>query len=126
VDLQRQNELLEDEVAELREKVRSLEALIAPDIIVPIEWGLTGKEGLLLSLLVGRELVSKDYAIQAMYALNHDDDIPDQKIVDVFVCKIRKKLTPFGVTIHTVWGKGYTLDQSTRQRLKSQIRGMAA
>ncbi|MDE3830273.1 helix-turn-helix domain-containing protein [Sinorhizobium meliloti] len=28
---------------------------------------------------------------------------------DVFVCKMRKKLARFGVTIETVWGQGYRL-----------------
>lgn len=34
---------------------------------------------------------------------------PDIKIVDVFVCKMRKKLRPYGITIDTVWGRGYLL-----------------
>ena len=31
------------------------------------------------------------------------------KIVDVFVCKARKKLQPLGVNIETVWGRGYRI-----------------
>ena len=39
-------------------------------------------------------------------------DEPELKIIDVFVCKLRKKLSaasndePY---IHTVWGRGYVL-----------------
>jgi two-component system cell cycle response regulator CtrA len=36
---------------------------------------------------------------------------PEQKIIDVFVCKIRKLLekTSKNVRIHSVWGRGYVL-----------------
>ncbi|MFC3071509.1 winged helix-turn-helix domain-containing protein [Shinella pollutisoli] len=37
------------------------------------------------------------------------DDAPEIKIVDVLVCKIRKKLTGLDIPIHTVWGEGYRL-----------------
>lgn len=31
------------------------------------------------------------------------------KLVDVFVHKARKKLEPLGITIETVWGRGYRI-----------------
>jgi len=37
------------------------------------------------------------------------DDEPEIKIVDVFVCKIRKKFAGLNVAIETVWGTGYRL-----------------
>lgn len=37
------------------------------------------------------------------------DAAPDVKIIDVFVCKMRKKLAKTTWRIHTVWGKGYQL-----------------
>ena len=39
-------------------------------------------------------------------------DEPELKIIDVFVCKLRKKLSAAAseeVYIHTVWGRGYVL-----------------
>jgi two-component system cell cycle response regulator CtrA len=39
-------------------------------------------------------------------------DEPDAKIIDVFVCKLRKKLsdaTGGQEYIHTVWGNGYQM-----------------
>ena len=39
-------------------------------------------------------------------------DEPELKIVDVFVCKLRKKLveaTGEDICIQTVWGRGYVL-----------------
>lgn len=37
------------------------------------------------------------------------DDAPEIKIVDVYVCKIRKKLAGLGVSIETIWGSGYRM-----------------
>jgi two-component system cell cycle response regulator CtrA len=38
-------------------------------------------------------------------------DEQEIKIVDVFVCKLRKKLAGLGISIETVWGRGYRLSQ---------------
>jgi hypothetical protein len=42
-------------------------------------------------------------------------DEPEVKIIDVFVCKIRKKLARAGLDgiIGTVWGRGYTIQDAS-------------
>lgn len=45
-------------------------------------------------------------------ALYDADDIPEPKIIDVLVCKARKKIaaaTDGKAFVFTVWGKGYSL-----------------
>ena len=37
------------------------------------------------------------------------------KIIDVQICKMRRKLTPIGISIETVWGEGYRLAGDARQ-----------
>lgn len=39
---------------------------------------------------------------------------PDAKIVDVFICKARKKIAPFGIQIETLWGQGYRLPPASK------------
>lgn len=34
-------------------------------------------------------------------------DDRELKIVDVFICHVRRKLRPLGIEIETMWGKGY-------------------
>lgn len=52
---------------------------------------------------------SKEALLQAVApAWGEEQEI---KIVDVFVCKLRKKLKGLGVSIETVWGRGYRLSQ---------------
>lgn len=40
---------------------------------------------------------------------NHADFEPQEKVVDVYICKIRAKLPPHLGVIQTVWGVGYRL-----------------
>ena len=71
---------------------------------------LTGKEFELLQLLVLRKnlILTKDAMLNQLYG---GLDEPEVKIIDVFICKIRKKLARAGLdnVIATVWGRGYTI-----------------
>jgi len=77
---------------------------------------LTAKEFALLQLLMMRKnmVMTKEAILAQLYG---GLDEPEVKIIDVFVCKIRKKLAAVGVAdfVGTVWGRGYTIcDQSGR------------
>lgn len=72
---------------------------------------LTGREYLLLELLAMRvgQTLSQEVLLAGMYG---GMDEPEMKIIDVFVCKLRKKLklASGGLNfIETVWGRGYRL-----------------
>lgn len=72
---------------------------------------LTAREFAVLRLLVLRRgtVVRKQTMLSHLYA--DDADEPDAKIIDVFVCKLRRKLAEAGGegVITTVWGIGYRL-----------------
>lgn len=118
MDATRRLEVVERENAELRERVRQLEdTLFARDAVVPWEWGLTPSERRVLGVLIARDLATKPAVLAALYTgLGRDE--AEERIVDVFICKIRRKLTPFGVGIVTHWGQGFELDREWRQRLR--------
>jgi two-component system, cell cycle response regulator CtrA len=69
---------------------------------------LTGKEYAILELLVLRKgmVLTKEVFLNHLYG---GMDEPEMKIIDVFVCKLRKKLAEAGAPslISTVWGRGY-------------------
>ena len=72
---------------------------------------LTGKEYGILELLSLRKstTLTKEMFLTHLYAGMHE---PELKIIDVFVCKLRKKLaqaTGGNHYIETVWGRGYRL-----------------
>ena len=97
------------EIDTLRERVRQLENILAPDDVhVPVEWRLTASEAKVFAHLTTREIATKQSLMLAMYSDRVEAE-PEIKIVDVFICKMRKKLSRFGVEIVTVWGSGYSL-----------------
>lgn len=100
-----------EEIQTLRERVRQLEEALAPSTItVPLEWRLTGSEARVFAHLTTRPVATKQSIMMALYSDRTDED-PEMKIVDVYICKMRRKLKPFGVVIGTVWGQGYALEQ---------------
>jgi two-component system cell cycle response regulator CtrA len=72
---------------------------------------LTGKEYGILELLAMRKgtTLTKEQFLNHLYG---GIDEPELKIIDVFICKLRKKLTTASGGdnfIETVWGRGYVL-----------------
>ncbi|NRA73270.1 MAG: response regulator transcription factor, partial [Rickettsiales bacterium] len=88
---------------------------------------LTGAEyAVLETLAVQREtVVTKEALMNNLY--KHKQGNPESKIVDVFVCKLRRKLYEASGGknyIETVWGHGYTFasEQSTQKHLKESLK----
>ncbi|WP_018701422.1 winged helix-turn-helix domain-containing protein [Amorphus coralli] len=101
----------------LRERIAELEQILFGEAwLPPVEWGLTPAEAKVAGVLVTRELASKPAIVAALYA-HRPDDQPDDKVIDVFVYKMRRKLLPFGIEIRTLWGRGYHLDPTVRKAL---------
>lgn len=71
---------------------------------------LTGKEYACLEFLATRRgmTVTKEMFLAHLYG---GRDEPEMKIIDVFICKLRRKLADAGAppVIETVWGRGYTI-----------------
>ena len=72
---------------------------------------LTGKEYGILELLSLRKgtTLTKEMFLDHLYG---GMDEPELKIIDVFVCKLRKKLAQATGGVHyieTIWGRGYVL-----------------
>lgn len=92
-------------VGNLQLNLDSREVLVSG---VPVH--LTGKEYSILELLVLRKgmVLTKEAFLNHLYG---GMDEPEMKIIDVFICKLRKKLTIAGGgnLIGTVWGRGYMM-----------------
>jgi two-component system, cell cycle response regulator CtrA len=78
---------------------------------------LTGKEYAILELLVLRKgmVLTKEAFLNHLYG---GMDEPEMKIIDVFICKLRRKLALAGADnlIGTVWGRGYVLREPSSSR----------
>src|SRR3712207_114776 len=85
---------------------------------------LTGKEYQMLELLSLRKgtTLTKEMFLNHLYG---GMDEPELKIIDVFICKLRKKLNQaLGLKsgdpgyIETVWGRGYVLREPDQQEYR--------
>jgi len=84
---------------------------------------LTSKEYAILELLAMRRgaVLTKEMFLNHLYG---GIDEPELKIIDVFVCKLRKKLADAsgGVNyIDTVWGRGYMLKEYNNMEDSSNL-----
>jgi two-component system cell cycle response regulator CtrA len=88
---------------------------------------LTGKEYAILELLVLRKgmVLTKEAFLNHLYG---GMDEPEMKIIDVFICKLRKKLANAGADnlIGTVWGRGYMIRESAKQTFVTADASVAA
>jgi two-component system cell cycle response regulator CtrA len=80
---------------------------------------LTGKEYAILELLVLRKgmVLTKEAFLNHLYG---GMDEPEMKIIDVFICKLRKKLATAGAgnLIGTVWGRGYMIREPSMSHVE--------
>ena len=84
---------------------------------------LTGKEYQMLELLSLRKgtTLTKEMFLNHLYG---GMDEPELKIIDVFICKLRKKLsqaTDGHNYIETVWGRGYVLRDPEPQEFEQPV-----
>lgn len=86
---------------------------------------LTNKEYAILELLAIRKgvMISKDMFLNHLYG---GIDEPEMKIVDVFICRLRKKIaaaTNGDNFIETIWGRGYVLrDPAQKEKNKEYLK----
>jgi two-component system cell cycle response regulator CtrA len=89
--------------------------------VYDVRLNLTGKEYQILELLSLHKgaTLTKETFLNNLYG---GMDEPDAKIIDVFICKLRKKLAVASQGhnfIETVWGRGYLLREPSNQSMAS-------
>lgn len=116
-DLARRVTVLERENDALRDRVYTLERALGLRIDAPLCLGLSNSEAKLFGVMMAREIMTKEAAYAVLYSGQIDDR--DPKVIDVMVCKMRKKLANFGVEIGTVWGRGYLLSPAAKEIVRA-------
>lgn len=87
--------------------------------ITPPEWRLTRTERGVLKSLMSGGLVTRERIFQSTWG--HKQDPVGEKIVDVYVFKLRGKLARLGVEIETVWNQGYRISAEGKAILQPEI-----
>lgn len=68
--------------------------------------------------IIRRPEITKDQVHTAIEATRSPTcDPTDQKMIDVVICHIRKKIKDHGITLITRWGQGYSLAQPERDKV---------
>ena len=85
---------------------------------------ITSSEARLLTVLKGRNRpIQKGLIMEAVYGWRPDADYPSEKIIDVFVCKLRGKIKkaklPWSIVTH--WGIGYELDEGNTNKFLKRM-----
>ncbi|BAQ44357.1 helix-turn-helix domain-containing protein [Methylobacterium aquaticum] len=104
------------------EKVLDEGGLALANELLPSEWGLTTQEAAMLKALADQPqgFLHKEGIYIALYG-EISASTPHPKIIDVVVCKTRKKIAPFGIVIETVWGRGYQIAPAGRDIIRAAI-----
>lgn len=124
-DLEKKYMAARQEIAALRQALADRDARLlelSGNPAVPIEFKLTGKEASMLGVLMSRGLCSKDLLMDQIYSdsFHATGELPELKIIDVFICKLRKKLKAFGIVIDTQWGQGYALTPASKDIIRAR------
>ena len=122
----------EAKIVRLHGRIRELETHIARlkealrDDVAPFAGnGLTASEIAILGLLLRRQAVTRAAIMLWLYSDRLDE--PDEKICDVFMCRLRKKIAAaYGIEIETLRGLGWRLPAPARARLRELAREGAA
>jgi DNA-binding response OmpR family regulator len=90
---------------------------------LPPELKIPRNMSALLTMLLKREIITRDGALLAIYSgmPNAWDQEPDKQIIDVFICKLRVRLSKYGIKISCKWGFGYFIDRENKQKLRELI-----
>lgn len=116
--------LLRTQLDEANERIKQLEAMLCPELQFPRAMQLTETEERYLRCLLGNVVTTKEIFLDRCY---YDRDEPQQKIIDVIICKVRAKLKRYAaisgvaLTIETVWGRGYSLTSESRSELRKLV-----
>jgi len=103
----------------LRERLMQLEQLLTGGFDEMPFGGLTRSEAIVLRAIASAEDGAPRTRIyDLLYATHSSGEVAEPKIIDVLVCKIRRKLAPRGIAIETVWGWGYRIPAESRENLE--------
>lgn len=104
---------LREENESLRERVRQMrDELASPDLVVPRALRLTPSEEIVFRHLLTRDLASRRSIAMALWS-DRSGDEPDEVIISVHICRLRRKLRAERVTIENVWGRGWSIPDRT-------------
>jgi hypothetical protein len=85
-------------------------------------FGMTRLQAAVFVSIVRRPEITKDQVHSAIEATRSPTADPtDQKMIDVVICHIRKKIKDHKIELKTIWGQGYALTHIERDKVLALI-----
>lgn len=120
--LEADNDSLRCRVEELERELAKHTSSAEEMVMQPIAGlGLTPQEGVVLSRIAANGFATKEQILQAVSAARGREI--DVKIVDVYICKVRKKLQRHDIVIETAQGRGYKIDEDNLAKIAALRNG---
>jgi DNA-binding response OmpR family regulator len=104
---------------EARERIRQLEAVIGLNAKMPRALHLTAAEDDIVAMIAKRAPNCMDVTRMHYAIYGARIEAPDQKIIQVQITKIRRKLMAHGIELETWWGRGYSMTLADLDKLKA-------
>lgn len=82
--------------------------------------GLTRQQTTVLRVLLRNETPRKSTFMAALYSGSWKE-YPDEKIVDIFIHQLRKRLKVHNIKIETVWGVGYRMSEACKKTARAAV-----
>jgi DNA-binding response OmpR family regulator len=110
-------------IAELEETIRQLKSERGDEIFFINELPVS-KHGLtLLRLFLSRRIVTRQLMLEAMYE-DRASGGPDfaEKVIHTVVYRLRKKLSPFDISLKTIRSVGYEIGEADQAKLRALVK----
>lgn len=114
------------EVERLRQRVTLLEGVIgfSKGAVADIRRGFPSLEPMtaeMLAMLLKREFVSRSGLYTVLYGARPDADMPNDRVMDIQMMRLRRHLEPHGITIETIDGDGWFMSKADKAKLRAVL-----
>jgi len=111
-------------IDELIEENRQLREAMYGELPLPGKLGLSVTQGRILAALYRARGPARMAVL--LTAQSHGRAEIDPDLIRIYICKIRRKLNPFGIDIKVVWRFGYELTAPSRKILDGMVAAAGA
>lgn len=109
----------------MRDRVLQLEQILGIDSSetgrIREAFGLEPDLARILGMLLKRNFVSHESLYTVMYGHRPECEWPDAKVLDVQICKLRRRLKTYEITIKTRWGEGWSISIANKAKARAVL-----
>jgi hypothetical protein len=113
------------EMEKMRDRVLQLEQILGIDSSetgrIREAFGLEPDLARIMGMLLKRNFVSHESLYTVMYGHRPECEWPDAKVLDVQICKLRRRLKPFAIVIVTRWGEGWSISVANKVKARAVL-----